>query len=251
MLRDLLSEALASALGRPGRLALTTLGTVLGGQLGAGRWFDGGHSARADSVVVLGAALAHRLRVNDLARQPVVFVDDRPYSVVGILAESPRYPALLGAVVLPEGNASRFFGLVAPTSVYVRTHPGTAAQVAEQAALAVAPHDPARLSVLVAKEPRDTITGVTNDLQVTLLVLGGIALVIGVVGIANTTLVSVLERVSEIGLRRGLGATRRQIATTFGVGRRHHRGPAARFEGVDQNGGWSIVAGAGRFRSFS
>lgn len=57
--------------------------------------------------------------------------------------------------------------------------------------------------------------GVESDVYQLFLILGGISLLIGAVGIANVTLVSVLERTSEIGLRRALGAAKRHIAAQF------------------------------------
>ena len=54
-----------------------------------------------------------------------------------------------------------------------------------------------------------------NDLNALFLLLGGVSLLVGALGIANVTLVSVLERVGEIGLRRALGAARRHIAAQF------------------------------------
>jgi len=57
--------------------------------------------------------------------------------------------------------------------------------------------------------------GVESDLNALFLLLGAVALLVGGLGIANVTLLSVLERISEIGLRRALGAARRHIAVQF------------------------------------
>ena len=64
-------------------------------------------------------------------------------------------------------------------------------------------------------EPKLVKAQIQNDLDVLFLLLGGVSLLVGAIGIANVTLVSVLERVGEIGLRRSLGAARRHIATQF------------------------------------
>jgi macrolide transport system ATP-binding/permease protein len=58
-------------------------------------------------------------------------------------------------------------------------------------------------------------TGVEGDLEMLFLLLGGVSLLVGAIGIANVTLVSVIERTGEIGLRRALGASRRHIALQF------------------------------------
>jgi ABC-type antimicrobial peptide transport system permease subunit len=68
------------------------------------------------------------------------------------------------------------------------------------------------LSVLASTSPG---AGVRSDLELLFLMLGGVSLLVGAIGIANVTLVSVMERVGEIGLRRALGATRRHIAAQF------------------------------------
>jgi ABC-type antimicrobial peptide transport system permease subunit len=71
------------------------------------------------------------------------------------------------------------------------------------------------LRVSVPPEPQQLKTGVREDLNSMFLLLGGIALLVGAIGIANVTLVSVMERVGEIGLRRSVGAARRHIAAQF------------------------------------
>lgn len=180
-----------------------------------GRFFDAGHSERADRVVVLGRNAANRLQVTRMDNQPAIFIGDRLYSVIGILESVRRQPVLLNAVLLPEGTARDDFGLVAPGSVQVETRIGAAAAVARELPLALSPSDPLSLKVTAPPEPKRVREGVQNDLNSLFLLLGGVSLLVGATGIANVTLVSVLERVGEIGLRRSLGAARRHIAGQF------------------------------------
>ena len=56
---------------------------------------------------------------------------------------------------------------------------------------------------------------VQTDLNVMFVLLGGLSLIVGALGIANITLVGVMERIGEIGLRRAIGATRGHIAMQF------------------------------------
>lgn len=84
-----------------------------------------------------------------------------------------------------------------------------------QAPVAVAPDDPDTVQVQAPPEPDDVRAGVEEDVNALFLVLGGVSLLVGAIGIGNVTLVSVLERVGEIGLRRALGAGRRHIAYQF------------------------------------
>jgi putative ABC transport system permease protein len=97
----------------------------------------------------------------------------------------------------------------------VETRLGAASVVGRQAPLALRPDAPERLKVLVPPDPRSLHDAVAHDLDVLFLILAGVCLLIGTVGIANTSLVSVLERGAEIGLRRALGARRRHIAAQF------------------------------------
>jgi ABC-type antimicrobial peptide transport system permease subunit len=92
---------------------------------------------------------------------------------------------------------------------------GAASLVAQQAAIALSPNEPSLLRVQKPPEPGDLRRDVEGDVNALFLVLGGVALLVGAIGIANVTLVSVLERVGEIGLRRALGAARRHIAAQF------------------------------------
>jgi putative ABC transport system permease protein len=195
--------------GSPGLLG------ALRGTVDVGRWFDAGHSSRADRVVVLGRVLAERLNVADVSRQPAVVLGERSYTVIGVLTDVRREAELLSAAILPDGTARAAFDLPAPTSVRIETRVGAARLIAEQAALALAPQAPEQVSVVRAPEPAVTRAKVADDLRALFLVLGSVSLLIGAVGIANTTLVSVLERVGEIGVRRSLGATRAQVAGQF------------------------------------
>jgi ABC-type antimicrobial peptide transport system permease subunit len=199
----------------PVKAASPSLWGVVRARLATGRVPDGGHSSRADRVVVLGPNAARRLNVNRVDHQPAIYIGENLYVVVGILERVERQPSLLGAVVIPEGTARQDFRLDAPGSVQVETRIGAAQVVAEQLALALNPADTAALKVTAPPEPRRARAGVESDLNSLFLLLGGVSLFVGAIGIANVTLVSVLERVGEIGLRRSLGAARRHIAAQF------------------------------------
>ncbi len=189
--------------------------SAVGAELAAGRMFDAGHDARGDAVVVLGRYAAERLGVTQIDAQPSIFIGDRAFTVVGIVDSVDHRAEILDAVVLPMGTARELYDVKYPDAVEVRTDIGAAQQVGEQAALAVAPNDPALLAVEVPPAPgslRDTVSADVNGL---FLALGGLSLLVGGLGIANVTLLSVLERVSEIGLRRAVGAGRTHVAGQF------------------------------------
>ena len=116
---------------------------------------------------------------------------------------------------MPEETAAARYNLVAPEAVVVETAIGATTLVARQVPEALRPDEPRVLKVAFPPEPTRVRDNVQSDLDLLLLVLGGVALLVGAIGIANVTLVSVLERTGEIGLRRALGAARRHIALQF------------------------------------
>ncbi|MGH8872737.1 MAG: ABC transporter permease [Acidimicrobiia bacterium] len=190
------------------------LGAVRG-ELATGRWFDSGHSDRGDRIAILGTGAAQRLNVTRVDQQPVVFVGDDAFVVIGILDSVRRQPELLNAVIIPEGTARQVYGYASASTVQIDVEIGAASLIAEQAPIALFPNEPTMLRVQKPPEPADLRRDVEGDVNALFLVLGGVSLLVGAIGIANVTLVSVLERVGEIGLRRALGAARRHVAGQF------------------------------------
>jgi macrolide transport system ATP-binding/permease protein len=184
-------------------------------KLDTGRFPDLGHSNRADRVAVLGPDAARRLGVRGLEQLPAISIGDHLYLVVGILRDVARKPELLGGVIIPEGTARRRFGLAGPGTVVVETRIGAAYLIADQARSALRPDNPRVLKLEVPREPRRVRDEIQTDLDTMFLLLGGLSLVVGAIGIANITLVGVMERTGEIGLRRAIGATRGHIAAQF------------------------------------
>lgn len=180
-----------------------------------GRLPDAGHSKRADRVAVLGPDAARRLRIDTVGQLPAITIGDHRYLVIGILRTVARQPDLLGSVIIPEGTARRDFGLKAPGAVVIETRIGATALIVRQTPLALRPDDPAALKVEFPPEPQRVRDAVQSDLNVMFLLLGGLSLIVGALGIGNITLVSVIERTGEIGLRRAIGATRPHIAAQF------------------------------------
>jgi putative ABC transport system permease protein len=188
---------------------------ALRGRVVAGRFFDAGHDRRGDPVAVLGAIAAERLCVTRVEVQPTVFVGDRPFTVIGVIDGVIRRTELLDSIILPNRTAEMLFGLAAPAEVRIRTALGAPQLVGRQAPVALLPNQPEALEAQVPPSPGAVREAVEADVNALFLLLGGVALLVGALGIANVTLLSVLERVAEIGLRRALGATRRHIAAQF------------------------------------
>lgn len=184
------------------------------GQLKEGRWFDHGHNNRADPVAILGPAAANRLEITRVDNLPTVFIGELPFSVLGIIDDVVREPDMLAAVIIPDLTAKESFDLTAPSEVIIDAQLGAARQVGSTVSLTLDPVDSSRIRTTV---PPETTVGesIEASIRSLLLILGGVSLLVGALGIANVTLVSVLERRSEIGLRRSLGAAKRHIASQF------------------------------------
>jgi putative ABC transport system permease protein len=185
---------------------------TLGGELAAGRFLNRA-SARYPAVV-LGAKAAERLGVTGVGRQ--VWLGERWFTVVGILRPLALAPEIDRAALVGFPAAEALLGSDgSPGTVYVRTDPD---QVEAVRAVLPATANPANPNEVRVSRPSDALAArAAADTAFTslLLGLGAVALLVGGVGIANVMVISVLERRSEIGLRRALGATRGQVGAQF------------------------------------
>nr|WP_254705771.1 ABC transporter permease [Streptomyces vilmorinianum] len=188
-----------------------------GARLAEGRVYDAYASDRAAPVAVIGAGVADRLGITTLETHPAIFIGGRPFTVTGIVSGADRKADLLLSVVVPRTTAERVWGPPegGGARMLVATRLGAAPQIAAEAAIALRPDHPEYFKVVPPPDPKALRGGVGDDLNQLFLLLAAICLVIGAVGIANTTLVAVLERTGEIGLRRALGARGRHITVQF------------------------------------
>jgi len=186
--------------------------------VGQGALFNAFHQNRHERVAVLGASAAARLGIAQLRAHPAVFINGTAFTVVAIVSDTVLLPELLLSVLLPSNTAAQLYGPPPPSEpaqMLVRVRPGAAQVVASQVVVAMRPDRPVLLQAVAPPDPHSLHDQVSNDLTGLLLALAGVCLAVGAVGIMNTTLVAVIERVPEIGLRRSLGARPRHIAAQF------------------------------------
>lgn len=188
---------------------------AVGARLVTGRTFDVGHDTRGDRVAVLGAKAAVRLGISNVASQPSIFIGDDSYTVIGIVDDVQRRTDILNAVVIPMGTARTEFHTAAPDELQMQIAVGAGPTVGKQVPIALNPNSPDAVKASVPPAGSKVRDNVQADINTIFLALGAVALLVGGLGIANVTLLSVMERVGEIGLRRALGATRRDIGTQF------------------------------------
>ena len=167
-------------------------------------------------AVVLGSVAAERLGLENLDGNPVVWLGDQWFAVVGILAPIDLSPVLDRAAIVGVRTAMDFLETEqVPTIIYVRTDPDFIDEAKGVMAATVNPENPDQVQV---ERPTDAIearAAAESTFTGLFLGLGAVALLVGGVGIANVMVISVLERRPEIGLRRALGATKQHVASQF------------------------------------
>jgi putative ABC transport system permease protein len=185
--------------------------------LAAGRFLD--TAAHDHPTVVLGATAAGRLGIDGLDEQPLVWLGDSWFAVVGVLAPVVLAPEIDSTALVGFPAAVRVLDVepsdILPTSVYVRTYPDLLDEVRQILPRAANPQTPEAVRVSRPSDALAARAAVDTAFTALLLGLGGVALLVGGIGIANVMVISVLERRREIGLRRSLGATRRHVLVQF------------------------------------
>jgi putative ABC transport system permease protein len=194
--------------------AQTDLPRTVGATVASGTWLNDA-TARYPAVV-LGATSAQRLGIGATTPDTQVWLGDQWFAVVGILDPVPLAPELDTAALIGWPVAEAQLGFDGhPSTVYERSTDSTVDAVEAVLPATANPANPDEVQVSRPSDALKAENAANESFTGLLLGLGGVALLVGGVGVANTMVISVLERRSEIGLRRALGATRTQIRSQF------------------------------------
>jgi putative ABC transport system permease protein len=169
-----------------------------------------------EPVAVLGAATAERLGIDRIFSGERIWLDHQWFYVAGILAPAVLTPDIDSSVLVGFPAAERFLDFDGhPSTIYVRARTDAVDGVDNLLGATANPENPNEVDV---SQPSDALVAradAQGAFDGLFLGLGAVALLVGAVGVANIMIISVLERRSEIGLRRSLGATRGHIRAQF------------------------------------
>jgi putative ABC transport system permease protein len=205
------------------RATSLNLPAVLRTDIARGNWLNDGTAL--EPVAVLGAVTAQRLGIDRVYPDEQIWLAHQWFNVAGILEPSPLEPDIDNSALIGYPAAQKYLGYVSvvdgeqkagpPSTIYIRAAIDHVAQVQSLLAQTANPQAPNEVNV---SQPSDALTAraaAAGAFDSLFLGLGVVALIVGAVGVANIMIISVLERRSEIGLRRALGATKGQIRTQF------------------------------------
>jgi putative ABC transport system permease protein len=169
-----------------------------------------------DLVCVLGAATAQRLGIDRIFSGERIWLDGSWCYVAGILHPAPLAPAIDSSVLVGFPAAEHFLGFDGhPSTIYVRAVTTQTDAVDNVLAATANPENPSEVDVSQPSAALVAQADAQGAFDGLFLGLGAVALLVGAVGVANIMVISVLERRSEIGLRRALGATKGHIRIQF------------------------------------
>ena len=191
-----------------------------------GRWISPEDIAERRRVVFLGATLRKKLFSGTPAIGETVRIDGVRFSVIGSMdtkfSDSNYFNSDDESAFIPYTAASEMWDArYASVMLFDPVAPGFEAAAMQQFRTAVAnrqhfsPNDKRAITMFGREDQKPIYDGITIGIEALLFMIGAMTLGIGGVGVMNIMLVSVEERVREIGLRRALGARRRHIRLQF------------------------------------
>jgi putative ABC transport system permease protein len=169
-----------------------------------------------EPVAVLGAAAAQRLGIDRVWRGERIWVGSMWFYVTGILKPAVLAPDIDSSILIGYPAAQKYLGFDGhPSTIYLRAADSRVAAVDAVLAAQANPENPEQVDISQPSAALTAQAAAKGAFNTLFLGLGAVALLVGAIGVANIMVISVLERRSEIGLRRALGATKGHIRIQF------------------------------------
>jgi putative ABC transport system permease protein len=190
------------------------LPAAVGTSLARGRFLN--PATAQQPVAVLGAAAAQRLGIDRLFPGERIWVGSTWFYLAGILKPAVLAPGIDSSILIGYPAAQRHLGFDGhPSTIYLRASDSAVQRVDSLLAAQANPENPGNVQVSQPSAALTAQADAKSAFNVLFLGLGAVALLVGAIGVANIMVISVLERRSEIGLRRALGATKGHIRVQF------------------------------------
>ena len=229
---------------------------IYGGDLTDGRWFTRKEEVAGASLAVLSLDVANKIFG---AIQPIdkfVRIGGRPFKVIGIYQAADNIfqpPGQATHAIIPYRAMDRQFFVDKANAVFipVKPRPGVTVTAAEEAvtialreARRLRPADHDSFDLITQDQILDAFNKITGVFFLVMVSLSSVALLVGGIGVMAVMMISVTDRTREIGIRRAVGATRRDILQQFLI-------EASALTGAGGLIGVVIGLGLGRFASFA
>jgi putative ABC transport system permease protein len=185
---------------------------TIGATLESGRFYDATADRYHQMVALLGSDAAAELGISSTLGQPAINVMGVTVTVVGIVSSAQQESQALFGVIVPPYVAEVMAGRGPARQVIARTSPGAAQLIGRQGPIELDPWSPGAVSAEVPPDPTTLRSQVEGSLNALLSVLSFAGLGVGFLSIMAVTVMSVAQRRTEIGLRRAVGYSRKQIA---------------------------------------
>ena len=187
---------------------------TIGTTLAQGRFLN--RATAREPVAVLGAAAADRLGADRIYQGERIWVGGQWFYLAGILRPAVLAREIDTSVLIGYPAAEKYLGFDGhPSEVYLRAHTDQVNAVHDVLAATANPEHPDEVDVAQPSDALVAQADAKGALDSLFLGLGAVSLLVGAIGVGNVMFISVLERRSEIGLRRALGATRGHIRIQF------------------------------------
>jgi len=197
-------------------LSARVLGVDVGGPRVVKAVIDGSALGRETQMydtrtALLGARLAKNLGIGQFDGTQAVWVDGEAWVIKGIIRSVQRQSSMLDAFVVTRRQGAEELSGPGDAEIIIETDPGAAQSVADQAPLALSPEDPASVFAAAPPDPGEFRARVESDVRTALLAVSAVVVLVGAITIGNSMALNVVSRTAEIGVRRSLGALRRDV----------------------------------------